>query len=231
VGTQQIEQHEKRMRDLESRVPVVEFEIAGKEPDRQIQRTQKNGFYDKRGLSIKDMSPDAGEEMAITEWALHVPALPTIEAESIVVGEVFTSKAYLSNDKSGVYSEFQIRVEEILNARTAGIGIGSLITADRLGGFVLYPNGHKRLFSVGGQNMPRVGVRHVLFLTTSSSDHNYHILTGYELKDGKVIPLDDSKPMKAYEGSDEASFLTAVKDTIARAKGIKGKPVRTNHAN
>ncbi len=50
--------------------------------------------------------------------------------------------------------------------------------------------------------MPQVGLRYVLFLT------NDQILTGYELREGKVYPLDDLPNLHTYENADETTFLT-----------------------
>lgn len=43
----------------------------------------------------------------------HAPAetsLPAIESDAVVIGEVTDAHAYLSNDRTSVYSEFELRI-------------------------------------------------------------------------------------------------------------------------
>lgn len=67
--------------------------------------------------------------------------------------------------------------------------------------------------------MPRVGVRYIFFLKSSEFENDYSIVTAYELKGGRVYPLDGYRnyqktvrpPFDAYEGRDEKSFLGDVR--------------------
>ena len=40
--------------------------------------------------------------------------------------------------------------------------------------------------------MPQVGCRYLLFLEQVNSEVEFRILTGYELREGRVFPLDES---------------------------------------
>jgi hypothetical protein len=55
--------------------------------------------------------------------------------------------------------------------------------------------------------MPQVGLRYVLFLTNAQGQSDFQILTGYELREGKVHPLDDLLNLYTYENADETTFL------------------------
>lgn len=209
---------QKRKLEQEKRFPVVNFgEPEPSDPEKRSQRKSKNKRYDKFGFAIKDLSPEVGEESYESEWSLHTDALPVGQSSAVVVGEVLNAEAHLSNDKSGIYSEFAVRVEEVLK-NDGSLHQGSLVTVDRAGGFVSYSNGHKRLYRVVGQNMPHVGLRYVLFLATSGESPNYHIITGYELGGGGVSPLDESGRMDAYRGVDAKSFMKAVSDALSQAE-------------
>ncbi len=61
--------------------------------------------------------------------------------------------------------------------------------------------------------MPRVARRYVLFLTHNSPGGHYeglYILTGHELRNGRVFPLDrlgPAHPITTYTNTDETKFL------------------------
>jgi hypothetical protein len=50
----------------------------------------------------------------VTEESSPEQALPTHISNAVVIGEVTDAKAYLSEDRTSVYSEFTIRVGEVL---------------------------------------------------------------------------------------------------------------------
>lgn len=77
------------------------------------------------------------------------------------------------------------------------------------------PAGHEALVWVAGLNMPQVKKRYLLFLKERDTEDNFYILAGYELRDGKVYPLDNpgggTHPLATtYVGADEAAFLADV---------------------
>jgi hypothetical protein len=217
------QQNDNNTRRLErrNRYPAVDYDASEPiEPEKRAARRAKNSFYDKSGFAVKDPSPRVDEESLENEWSLYVPALPVTQSNIIIIGEILGSEAHISNDKSGVYSEFTVRIDELLKGAKLVLNTGETLFADRTGGIVQYSNGHKRLYSISGQNMPRIGGKYVLFLTISNQDQNYHILTGYELLNGKVSPLDESTRMNVYEGMDETSFLQALREAITQASQV-----------
>lgn len=145
--------------------------------------------YDKWGLVRKDSSPHINESSRHLEGYPNSPALPVGRSDCVVVGEALDAAAYLSNDKSGVYSEFHVRVEDVLKGDgTISSEASRPAAVTRVGGFVRYPNGHRRLYDIAGTGMPGVGRRYMLFLTRLNQGGGYSILTGCELKGGKVTP-------------------------------------------
>ncbi len=64
----------------------------------------------------------------------------------------------------------------------------------------------------------------ILFLKRINQEKHFSLITGYELRDDKVFPLDGSTveegtqefPFDEYEGFDAAAFLKIVRDTIAK---------------
>lgn len=154
-------------------------------------------------------------------------AIPAAESDIAVLGEIVQARAYLSEDRTNIYSEFTVRVQEVLkNTSTGTLFPGASITAERPGGALRFPSGKTLLRGSLGRNMPRVGRRYVLFLRHDDGE-SFNIITGYELREGRVFPLDHaavgqgkSKQFANYErysGADETMFLTEVREIFARS--------------
>jgi len=65
--------------------------------------------------------------------------------------------------------------------------------------------------------VPGVGCKYVLFLSGEQSA-GFTIVTGYELREGRVSPLDNvgsGHPFTKYDGADEQSFLAELRTAIA----------------
>lgn len=215
----------KKRLDFEAQFPIVNYDALDPElsdPEKHAKRKAKNNRYDKYSFGLSDPTPRVNETSIETEWSLHVEALPAAQSEVVLVGEVIKASAHLSNNKKGIYSEFAVRVEEILKAPSATrITPRNVIAVERLGGAVVYPAGNKRIISVAGQSMPRGNRRYLLFLNATEnateSDQDFNLLTGYELREGKAVPLDDSTRMNSYKGTDQDTFLNHVREAIKRA--------------
>jgi hypothetical protein len=130
-----------------------------------------------------------------------------------VVGTIGTAQAFLSENKRNVFSEFTLTVEDVLKSTIQVAAQGSVLTIDRVGGHVKYPNGQKVLFRIAGLNMPRIGGRYLLFLTSTHGKEDISILTAYELTPEGAIPL-DPKRVDGLAGGTEAEFLQRVRSLI-----------------
>jgi hypothetical protein len=126
------------------------------------------------------------------------------------VGRVSGASAHLSEHKMNVYSEFAIVVNSMLKAPGEEISNSSLLTIERLGGNVKYPNGQKVLFRIAGWNMPKVGSEYLFFLN-SQNKLDWEIVTAYELTDSGVLPLDESSQFEALRGTSSSEVLKQVR--------------------
>lgn len=158
------------------------------------------------------------------DWDSGLPALPVTKSSAVILGEVIDAQAHLSEDKTTVYSEFVVRIESILkNDDKISMSPGGLTTLERLGGKVRFPSGKVVTFWVSHQDLPAVGGRYVLFLTHGSPlggtcDDSLFIVTGYELRAGKVFPLDKVSPyhpIAKYKGVDETFLLTELRAALS----------------
>jgi hypothetical protein len=146
------------------------------------------------------------ENLAMPEGLFNFPALPVAKSDIVLIGVVGETKAHLSENKRNVFSEFKIAVETVLKTSNEQTKQGSVLTIDRMGGFVTYPNGQKILYRISGMYMPKVGARYLFFLN-SINKHDYGIVTAYELTPAGVIPLDMSSQFLVLEGKSENDIM------------------------
>jgi hypothetical protein len=213
----------------DEQLPVADY-VASEPADREkrAQRRARGKQYDANGW-VREPHPqsDSGTTGRLDSWMRQVPAFPTESSDAVVIGETIDAQAYLSNDKSGVYTEFTVRVDEILKHDTSTpFAVGETVAAQRAGGRVRFPSGRVQQYITHYQHMPRAGRRYVFFLKRNDEGQAYYIRTGYELRAGRVHPLDGVNMNKgatqipqfaAYKDADEATFLSAVRDAVAKS--------------
>ena len=206
--------------------PLVEYDAPEPaEVEKRNKRRVKSARYDKEDR-VREPGSEPGVLYATVisnDWETKITALPAQVSDSVLIGEVSEAQAFLSNDKTGVYSEFVIQVDEVLkNDSLSPVTAGESITAERLGGRVKFRSNKVLPVSVMGQGVPRVGQKYVLFLKRIDNEKSYQLLTAYELNGGRVSALDGVKPagggspwqFDKYEGWDEEVFLKTVREAI-----------------
>jgi hypothetical protein len=199
--------------DREDRYPLVDAEEV--EPSDPVERTKlkkQKQRYDKDSPFSRPGPSDA-EIAFLPEWQFNFPALPIARSDVIVIGQVLKAEAHRSENKLNVFSNFAVKVEEVLKG--SNLTAGSVINVQRLGGVVNYANGRKVLFRLVGNGMPGVGARYAFFLNVLDDD--YRILTGYELGTDGVNPLDSSRQFETYRRENETNFLMALRSAVAQA--------------
>jgi hypothetical protein len=202
------------IQEFEARFPTTDYESPEPtNPEERTKRRDRNKHYDGRNLVMRNPSNSGSGTVVHSEVFYDLPGLPVAQSDVILTADVLNSEAHLSNDKTGVYSEFGVQVEEVLKGGVSTLSQSNLITLSRFGGMVRYPSGHKELYAIAQQNMPTVGRRYLLFL--KKLDDTYEIVTGYEIGSERVLPLDDGLRFEAFRGTEEAVFLNTVRDAIA----------------
>jgi hypothetical protein len=204
-----------REEEKKKHFPVAEFNEA--EPTDTLKREQlKQKQKRKNGLGLVSRNPesDMGGGLFLPHGQFDFPGLPVEQSPVIVIGDVLQSEAHLSEDKLGVYSEFTIRLVEVIKAESS-LPASEMIV-ERLGGYVRYPNGRKLLYRVGTGGMPRVGTRYLFFLKPTP-ELDYSILTAYEFGDKGVVALDPSAQFEKYDGYASEALRSLVVDAVAKA--------------
>jgi hypothetical protein len=113
------------------------------DPRQRAIREARNTRYDHRETSpIREM-PLGVEELPInSHWWVCIPAIPSVKSDLIVTGTVVAAEAYLSNDKTGLYSEFTVHVDRVLKSSSLqDIAARSDISVERAGGAIRFPSG------------------------------------------------------------------------------------------
>jgi hypothetical protein len=213
----------------DSHWPVADYEAPEPvDPKDRALRKLRSSRYDGGG-PIKESTPES-EVTLINE--IEYPALPVANSDAVVLGEVADAQAHLSNDKKRVYSEFSVRIEELLkDNKCAPLAHGSIIITERPGGKVKFPSGQIKKYRTEGQGMPQVGRQYVFFLKHNADRANYYLVTAYELRDGKVFPVDGSIADKVsrkwsfdvYHGATKEGFLKDVRDAVKNPSQEKAR--------
>jgi hypothetical protein len=237
-NTEQQTAIQKRVRSED--YPIADYESQeSTDPQERARRKARNHRHDLPSniksedldrFTLKENSPDISLPLSVSHPKTE-PAIPIAESDAVVIGEVVSAQAYLSNDKTNVYSEFTVRVADMLKSDSASpLYSGAQITAQRIGGRVRFPSGKILLLGAPyGENMPRIGQQYVLFLKQNDDEQDYSIITAYELRSGRVFPLDGSPEgdgkshqfaeYEKYAGIDEATFINDVWAAIK--KGVQ----------
>jgi hypothetical protein len=150
--------------------------------------------------------------------------LPASSSNAIVIGTVVSGMSFINKDHNRVYSDYHVKIDEILKPDpTANLAAGDEVVASRGGGAIRFPSGHVTYFLRDGHGLPEVGSQYVLFLSRSiPSLPEYEIVfaSGYQLKSGRVYPLDDMN--EEYDAMSAPVFLDLVRKAIAASpKGGK----------
>ena len=159
-------------------------------------RAAKSSKYNKNKVLYPEAYTSENiKEVSFADWITAATPLPIAESDAVVLGKVVGATAYLSGNKNTVYSEFNIEVSKIFKGKgDVKLEDGKFIRAERDGGIVRFPSGNQVWYLMAGQRMPKVGSVYFLFLTHTFPLYGYQndlfLLTGYEVKDGKVFPLD-----------------------------------------
>jgi len=185
--------------------PILDYEKKSAS-DSKDKKTRKK-YNNRHAPRISEASDKI---FSFNDWDVGLPALPIAKSSAVIVGEVLDAKAQLSEDETNIYSEFTVQIAQVLkNDNNLALGTGNSILVERSGGRVRLPSGKVIVSRADKQDLPKVGKRYVLFLTRAE-DEDFNILTGYELDNGKVFPLDKLRPghpITAYTGISETSFF------------------------
>ncbi|MGI8642366.1 MAG: hypothetical protein ACR2MG_20755 [Pyrinomonadaceae bacterium] len=209
--------------DIRADYPSVEY---SSEISMDAVRKGKSEKYNK--VLVEVLNPNVNKNDVVVSylnWAIDLPPLPVEKSNLVLIGKIVQAQAYLSDNKTSVYSEFKIEVEKVLkNNKKKDFEEDKYINVEREGGIVRFLSGYETFYFVSGQRMPKVNHRYVLFLThefplLGYQKRDFYLLTAYELREGNVFPLDEpgggTHPIATlYKGKKETVLLNNLQDVI-----------------
>jgi hypothetical protein len=204
--------------------PIVDFDapsVGNRIPP--AARDAKNKRHDK-WLDWVIRPSQCSEDAAISivdDWYVELPAIPVAKSEIIALLRFQSADAYLSSNKHNIYTEFHGEVLNLFrNTLPINLQNGSEITVERLGGTIRFPGNCIVKYEVYGQNFPAIGHEYLLFLKRTPSGDDFLIITGYEIRNGTIAPLDGpfGEPgggkFAQYSGVDADEFIEMIISAI-----------------
>jgi hypothetical protein len=214
-------QSQENIKQRETGQPLVAdvFDVAPESSDSEerARRKAKNKRYEKGGPHVKrleELPPDTGSGRV--EHTADIPPLPVALSDAVVLGTVIKIQPYLTEEETGIYSEFTLTIDEVLkNFENGSLFPGKTIVADREGGALRLSNGRVLRYEVTGLGkLPRLDKQYVFFLKFNRGQ-DLSILSGYELRDGNVFSLKGHSP---FEGAGFVVFIDEIRRAVLNAQ-------------
>ena len=215
-------QKPKKMQEQPERYfgPTVDYdsqEQISTQADDRVVREMRGKRYNLRAPKPFGELPDDTRMYGFnSDMTNLLPAIPAKQSDIIIQGQVLSSRAYLSNDKTGVYSEYTIKIEDILknSSSSKSPSPDHQIVIEREGGVVRFSSGRLLHYAILNRGLPVNGRQYIFFLKSSDQEQSYIIITGYALEKGIVSPLDVPEQFAAYEGTNADALLKEVREAI-----------------
>jgi hypothetical protein len=201
-------------------------ELASDQERRVVRESRYKNTYPEITDPANSPNTAPGEDvvMTINDWAVPLEAFPVAPSAAIVVGTVLSGKAFVSKDRTYVYSDYQVRVDRVLKQdASASLAVGEQIVVSRGGGIIHFPSGHIRNYLISGEGFPTIGSQYLFFLGKPNfPQHEYEQIIGslYQLSDGKVHPL-ATEQLPSFDDMNDVVFLSKVEQAIKAQTGGK----------
>ena len=218
-------------------LPIVDLPADSKIPENEKPlREKRNKRYDlkddkidKSKLVFKES--DYAEVYNLPISDVPIAAIPAYQSDAVIIGTVTDRKAFLSNDKITVYSEFTVQVEQVLKGQSNTLLTPrNTVAVQRRGGAVRLPSGKIIRRGAIFETMPLSEKRYLFFLESDKESESFQIVTGYQLRNGQVFPLDGVNPpdggrkvkqFAVYEGMNQDEFLKQIQNELTEQEGGK----------
>lgn len=204
---------------------VIEEVPEPSDPQERAVRRAKNIRYNAGGRDLTTLEPGV-ESFAEQIWP-HVGFIPASESAVVVTGTVVKLKPYLSEDRSRIYTEIEIQVENVLKRNTSNdpLSAANTLVMDRLGGALKLRTGRvvRDDIHIDGLGKTCIGKRYIFFAERVNKDGDISLIKSYELRNGKVFTNNSrvSKLISTMPGvpetwAYETTFLEAVRQEVRK---------------
>lgn len=195
--------------EIKRHFPKVDYDAPEpSDPVERAKRRKKGKHYDNGYVSRQ---PTNHSSSLVSEWDRNLSEFPVQESNAVVIGKILGGGAFISPDKTGVYTELSLKIEEVIAKDRDSLIKDRTIAISRIGGLVRYGTGEESLFFIAGQNMPTVGKRYLFFLKAIPDSEDFQVITGYDVSMSHVIALDDPMQFRKHDGQDITAFIQSVR--------------------
>lgn len=119
----------KRQQEKKGRFPRADYdETELTDPKKSQTRKEKKLRHNNFSIVAKNPPEWQAEGMFIDEGLALTPGLPVTQSAFIVVGEVKSAEAHVSDNRENVFSEFTVLVTKVLKTANSAISEGTEIT-------------------------------------------------------------------------------------------------------
>ena len=210
---------------VESTADVFDHASEPGSPADEAARLGKAKRYNEGKVDLTTLGP--GEILIDQRWP-RIEVMPVSDSANVVVGSVLGLQAYLSSDRSRIYTEITVRIEEVLKSEMRDL-TGTVIL-DKLGGALRMEDGRivRDPIHICYLGNVRCGARYVFFAKRTHGGLDQEMQKAYELRGGKVYELtDDGSPATHPLGggeagvlSNEQSFLALIRKCVLRQQDV-----------
>jgi hypothetical protein len=222
-----------------SGLPVVgEFERQPESDADKANRAKREQSYENTGTRLftpygdPGALADGGPESTVSTIIDYVmppttnpPGIPVSVVTAVVIGTVLSGNSFISKNHTAVYSDYQVRIDEILKQGPTALAVGDQVVASRAGGAIHFPSGHRTNFLIIGHGLPEIDSQYVLFLWKTVPNQPVWEIgfdSGYQLKNGRVYALDEVNE-RYYDSMSVSVFLDLVKKAIVASQTAQKK--------
>lgn len=160
-------------------------------------RSAKNIRYNTGGMNLT--TRDSTLEYFIETFIPRgLPILPIDESSDIVTGKIVKIQPYFSQDKSQIYTEITINVEETFKNLSPNIFmVSKTIILTELGGSIELDSRKEVRYEVkiDGRGNLCNDRRYIFFIESINANNDYQFIKVYELDNGKVYTVGNKKKL------------------------------------
>ena len=193
------------------------------DPVERLAREAKNLRYDEpEGRDLTTLEPGTFMMTIACSGGGLCRALPEGAYGTVVLGTVRAVQPYLSSNRTAIYTEYELELEEVFKSAGSHVQMfDRTVAVDRMGGILRRRSGQIISWTFSGAMVPHVldlHGRYVIFLREVHDGVDLMLGTVIELRDGQAYLLGEQSDrlVGTFAGedpsmSDEAAFLEAVR--------------------
>lgn len=185
-------------------------------------RNRRSVRYDQPGLHSLLSKKDPFTTLVGGHASVDLDPVREVLADTAVLATVTSATSYFSGDKSAIYSEHNLQLDQVLYRRDdLPLRAGSTLTGSRIGGSMWIDDLTVATFRVDGLGFPRVGEQYILFLEWNPDLGDFTILRAFWEDSGVIVPV-DSDPEMPYAGMEKSEFLWLIFGNMRPGNGYTG---------